>query len=38
MTPEQILNDYPDLEYEDILACLDYAARLTQIKAIQSLE
>lgn len=38
MTPEQILNDYPDLEYEDILACLDYAARLTQIKAIQPLE
>ncbi|MFN4032182.1 MAG: DUF433 domain-containing protein [Fimbriimonadales bacterium] len=38
MTPEQILNDYPDLEYEDILACLDYAARLSQIKAIQPLE
>ncbi|MFN4032384.1 MAG: DUF433 domain-containing protein [Fimbriimonadales bacterium] len=37
MTPEQILNDYPDLEYEDILACLDYAARLSQIKTIQPL-
>lgn len=38
MTPEQILSDYPDLEYEDILACFDYAARLSQVKAIQSLE
>ncbi|MCS6918435.1 MAG: DUF433 domain-containing protein [Fimbriimonadales bacterium] len=38
MTPEQILSDYPDLEYEDIMACLDYAARLTQIKSIQPLE
>jgi len=37
MTPEQILADYPDLEYEDILACLDYAASLIQVKAVQSL-
>lgn len=27
MTHEEILEDYPDLEREDILAVLDYAAR-----------
>ena len=26
-TPEQILTDFPDLESEDIRACLAYAAR-----------
>ena len=26
MTQEQILKDFPDLEAEDILACLQYAA------------
>ena len=34
MTTEEILQDYPDLEKEDILACLEYAAKLTQIKSI----
>lgn len=28
MTKEQILDDYPFLEVEDIYACLEYAARL----------
>ena len=28
MTREQILADYPDLENEDINACVDYAALL----------
>lgn len=32
MTTEQILADYADLEREDILAALAYAARLTHIK------
>jgi uncharacterized protein (DUF433 family) len=32
MTVEQILADYPDLEREDILAALTYAARLTHVK------
>jgi len=34
MTIEEILSDYPDLEKEDLLACIDYAAKLTQIKGI----
>ena len=32
MTIEEILNDYPDLEREDIYACLEYAAKLTELK------
>jgi uncharacterized protein (DUF433 family) len=32
MTVEQILADYPDLERDDILAALTYAARLTHVK------
>jgi uncharacterized protein (DUF433 family) len=28
MTIEELLADYPDLEKEDILACIDYAAKL----------
>lgn len=34
MTPEEILADYPDLDAEDIRACLDYAARLARVKTI----
>jgi uncharacterized protein (DUF433 family) len=34
MTIEELLEDYPDLEKEDFLACLQYAAQLTQIKSI----
>ena len=34
MTPQAILADYPDLEPEDIQACLAYAARLSQVKSI----
>lgn len=29
-TIEELLEDYPSLEHEDILACLDYAAALTE--------
>jgi len=36
MTTEEILDDYEDLEREDILAVLAYAARLSQIKRIES--
>ena len=32
MTIEEILADYEDLEKEDLLACLEYAARSTQMK------
>jgi uncharacterized protein (DUF433 family) len=35
MTTEEILADYDDLEREDILAVLAYAARLRQIKRIE---
>ncbi|HEX5726627.1 MAG TPA: DUF433 domain-containing protein [Longimicrobiaceae bacterium] len=32
MRPEDILADYPDLEHDDILAVLAFAARLSQVK------
>ena len=35
MTEQEILADYEDLEHEDILAVLAYAARLSQVKRIQ---
>ena len=34
MTIEEILTDYEDLQKEDILAALSFAARLSQIKRI----
>jgi uncharacterized protein (DUF433 family) len=34
MTTDQILADYEDLERDDVLAALEYAARLTQVKRI----
>ena len=34
MTVEEILSDYEDLEREDILACLAYAARLSHVNRI----
>jgi uncharacterized protein (DUF433 family) len=37
MTIEELLNDYPDLEREDFLACLEYAAKLTNIKSIHKI-
>ena len=37
MTIEEILADYEDLEREDILAALAFAARLTQVKRIEPL-
>ena len=35
MTIDEILTDYEDLEREDILAALDFAARLSQVKRIR---
>ena len=35
MTIEEILADYEDLEREDILAALGFAARLSRIKRIE---
>ncbi len=37
MSQEEVLADYEDLEPEDILAVLAYAARLSQTKRIQGL-
>jgi uncharacterized protein (DUF433 family) len=37
MSHDEILGDYPDLEREDILAVLEYAARLSRIKRIDPL-
>ena len=34
MSIEDLLKDYPDLEKEDFLACIEYAAKLTHIKSI----
>ena len=35
MTADDVLADYEDLEREDILAVLAYAARLSQIKRVE---
>jgi uncharacterized protein (DUF433 family) len=37
MTIEELLSDYPDLEKEDFLACLEYASKLAQVKSIYRL-
>lgn len=37
MSIEQILADYEDLEREDILAALSYAARLAHVKRMERL-
>jgi len=34
VTHDEILEDYPDLEREDILAVLEYAARVVRTKRI----
>lgn len=35
MTPDEILDDYEDLEKDDIFAALAYAARVTRVKRIE---
>jgi len=34
MSFEELLEDYPDLEKSDFLACLEYASKLVQVKSI----
>ena len=34
MSSEEILADYPDLEAADIQACLQFAARLSDVKSL----
>ena len=36
MTSQEVLDDYEDLEREDILAVLQFAARLSQIKRVEA--
>ncbi len=37
MSTEDLLGDYPDLEREDILAVLAYAAHLSRVKRVEPL-
>lgn len=37
MTQDEILTDYPDLEKEDLQACLLFAARIVDVKSITKL-
>jgi uncharacterized protein (DUF433 family) len=37
MTNDEIRQDHPELEAEDLLACLAYAARVTEVKSIHRL-
>jgi len=37
MTQDEILADYPDLEKEDLQACLLFAARIVDVKSITKL-
>lgn len=34
MSINELLDDYPDLEREDFLACLEYASKLAHVKSI----
>jgi uncharacterized protein (DUF433 family) len=34
MTIEEILEDYPDLEREDLLGCLEFASQMVRVKSI----
>ena len=34
MTTDQVLNDYEDLEPDDILAALEFAAKVTRVKSV----
>lgn len=37
MSIDELLNDYPDLEKKDFLACLEYAAKLAHVKSIHKI-
>lgn len=34
MTSQEIIEDYPALETEDVQACLAFASRLTKVKSV----
>lgn len=37
MSIDQILEDYPDLERDDLLACLEYASKVARTKTSQKI-
>ena len=37
MTIDELLKDYPDLERDDLLACIAYASRLVHVKSIHKI-
>ena len=37
MSSDEIIDDYPAIEYEDIQACLLFASRIVKIKSIHKL-
>ena len=37
MTIDELLEDYPDLEKEDFLACIEFASKLAQVKSIHKI-
>jgi len=37
MTHQEILDDYPAIETDDIRACLAYASRLTKVRSIHKI-
>lgn len=37
MTIDKLLMDYPDLEREDFLACLEYTSKLVRVKSIHKI-
>jgi uncharacterized protein (DUF433 family) len=37
MTSSEIIDDYPSIQQEDILACLAFASRLTHVKSIHKI-
>ncbi len=37
MTYEEVLGDYPELQNEDILACLALAAKLLRVKSYSNI-
>ena len=37
MTIEELIEDYPDLEQKDILACISYTSQLIHLKSIHKI-
>lgn len=38
MTPQEIIEDYPDIEEADIRACLAFASKLMKVKSISKIK